>query len=93
MNQFEIFDSKLNKTYKAKVFLFEDVLFCTEIDGSSTKLIYREKIDVCEILYVYSKIDEGCFTISLLNKDLSFSSDILTIQEWIKILGSNSTQG
>lgn len=78
-------NTKEGVTFKGKAFLFEQALLCTVYDMLKGEYLYRTHIMLDDILYIDAD-KQGTFKINLDDKEVEFSTDKQTVEEWIDLL-------
>lgn len=78
-------NTKEGVTFKGKAFLFEHALLCTVYDMLKGEYLYRTHIMLDDILYIDAD-KQGTFKINLDDKEVEFSTDKQTVEEWIDLL-------
>lgn len=80
-----MFNSAQGLTFKGKAFLFEGALLCTEWNEMQRVFYYRTHVELNDILYIDAD-KPGTFRINLDDKEVDFSSNKATIEQWIDFL-------
>lgn len=88
MSTLKYIDVKNHKQFESHVYLFENSLLCTQSDNlMENRLHYHTHIEL-EDIYFIEFLDDTTIQLTLRWKEICFSGDTATIQEWVTALKS-----